>query len=630
MNEPVPVDDRPAAPLWRNVNFTLMWTSVAASGFGDRLIMLIGLALMGVSQNLSAKASLSAAIYFWFHLPYLILSPPGGWLADTFPRKWVMALCDESRAAVLLFAFLIIPATGAAALPPEARWTILGLIAVVGCFAAIFNPVRNAAVPQLVPLRQLPAANGVIISIATIASLIGLVIGEMMIDEQHAATLRTCLLMAIGFYFVSGIMLLFLRLAKKRAVADSADRGFRRVFAALGYMKNHPRTLALTGANMLVWGAAMIVSNVFIALSEQRYGFAADRSLAVMAQMTALLGAGMLAGGLFSAWMNTRRESIPIGMAALCAAGVSVVLLPFNPFYPVGLALAFAIGFCGNVTIISTFSLLMAISPNYIRGRVMGINSFATTLSIIVVNFIIMTLPGAAADKVMVDSLPPTGLVLMTVGAYGLHRSLWRGPMKEWNRNFFWHLDRIFMLVWHRVQWFGRENIPSTGAVILASNHTAGIDPFLIQAGLLRRVRWVMMMKNFYKVLTPLWKTIDPIVLEKGKAPLRQLKTVIDSLDSGEVAGIFPEGGLQRDKRELKPFQSGIGMIAVRSGAKIVPVWIAGTPVSRSMVWHFLWPSRSRVYFGKAYLPDKGKSYEAIVEELREKMIVLAQAAENT
>src|SRR5262245_49747446 len=116
MSDPVPFEDRPAAPLWRNANFTLMWTSVASSGFGDRLIMLIGLALLGVKDSDGNKASLSAAIYFWFHLPYLILSPPGGWLADTFPRKWVMAFCDEARAGILFYAFLIIPATGAAAL----------------------------------------------------------------------------------------------------------------------------------------------------------------------------------------------------------------------------------------------------------------------------------------------------------------------------------------------------------------------------------------------------------------------------------------------------------------------------------------------------------------------------------
>jgi len=631
MNQSVPVESRPAgtpAPLWRNVNFTLMWTSVAASGFGDRLIMLIGLALLGVKTNPDAKVTLSAAIYFWFHLPYLLLSPPGGWLADTFPRKWVMAICDEARAGILFYAFLIIPSAGVAtALDVSLHWRVLGLIAAVGCFAAIFNPVRNATVPQLVPLQQLPAANGIIISIATIASLIGMLIGGWWISEDDSGTLKTCLLMAIVFYVVSGVMLLFLRIAWRVRKSNSQDRGFTRLFAGLTYMLQHRRTITLTAINMLVWGAAMIVSNVFIALSDKRYGFPADQSIQCMAEMTAALGAGMLAGGLGTAWMNTRKESLPIGLLGLFCAGFCVLALAFNEYYGLGLLFAFGTGFFGNVAIICTFTLLMGISPNYVRGRVMGVNGFATTVSIVAVNFIIWRLPRENADTIMVRALLPTGLVLMAIAVYGLYRTLRAGPMKEWNRNFFWHLDRIFMLVWHRVKWHNAHRVPMSGAVVLAANHTAGIDPFLVQAGLQRRVRWVMVKKNLYRMMNPLWRTIDPIVLEEGKAPIRQLKTMLEALEQGELTGIFPEGGLQRDHRNLQPFKAGIGMIAVRSGARIVPVWITGTPVVKKMIWHFLKPSRSHVYFGEPYQPDRTLSYEAVVEDLRRRMVELGRRA---
>jgi len=629
MSQHAPIVDAPAPSLVRNPNFTLMWTSGASSGFGDRLIMLIGLALMGVTANSEGKVTLTAGIYFWFHLPYLFLSPPGGWLADTFPRKWVMAICDEARAGLLFYAFLLIPAVGAAALATELHWRIFGLIAAVGCFAAIFNPVRNATVPQLVPRFQLPAANGIIISIATIASLIGMLVGGELIDVDRASTLRTCLLMAIVFYFVSGIMLLFLRIPGRMPKAVSQDRGFARLFAAFNYMKQHPKTWVLTFFNVLVWGAAMIVSNVFIALSEKQYGYPPDMSIKIMARMTAALGAGMLGGGLFAAWMNTRREAVPTGMLSLFVAGFSVALLAINPFYIVGLALAFAIGFFGNMTIICTFSLLMGICPNYIRGRVMGLNSLATTIAIVLVNFIIWQLPSSEADSLMVSALVPTGLLLMIIACIALYRTLPAGRMVLWYQNTVWHLDRIFMLSWHHLRWFNSHRVPMHGRAILASNHTAGIDPFLVQASLQRRIRWVMVKKNHYKILGFLWKTIDPIVIEEGKAPIRQLKTMLDALKNEEIAGIFPEGGLQRDHRNLQPFQPGIGMIAVRSGAKIIPVWITGTPRAKNMIWHFLRPSHCRVYFGEAYTPDPSMSYEAVVEDLRNRMMELGKFAEG-
>ncbi len=630
MSQTVPADHT-HTPLWRNPNFTLMWTSVAASGFGDRLIMLIGMALLGVTKTDTASVSISAAINFWFFLPYLLISPPGGWLADMFPRKWIMVFCDEGRAGLLFYAFILIPAVGAVPLLTDSPEKVYGLIAAVGCLAAVFNPSRNATVPQLVPLRQLPAANGIIISIATIASLIGMLVGGMVIKPEESSSLRTCLLMAISLYVVSGFMLTFLRIAgRKRSEERAAQpRKSMGIFAGLSYMTKHPRTIALTAISMLVWGAAMIVSNVFIALCKDPYGFEGNEIVLRYSQLFASLGAGMLAGGMFVAWMNTRRESVTIGMIGLLISGFCVLALALNRFYFLGVAFAFGTGFFGNIAITCTFSLLMGICPNFIRGRVMGVNSLCTTISIVGVNFIIWWLPPDRANTIMESTLLPTALVLIACACYGLYRNLWFGPMKEWNRNFFWHLDRIFMLVWHRVQWFGRENVPMSGAVILASNHTAGIDPFLVQAGLLRRVRWVMVAKNHYKILTPLWKTIDPIVLEEGKAPIRQLKTMLEALEKEELTGIFPEGGLQRDHRALQPFQSGIGMIAVRSGAQVVPVWITGTPATKRMIWHFLKPSRSRVYFGEAYTPDPKMEYAEVVEDLRKRMIKLAERVER-
>ena len=65
-----PVTDEPAAPpLWRNISFILMWSSVAASGFGDRVIMLAALTLLGVAEGDVQSTSVQAGINFFFFLP---------------------------------------------------------------------------------------------------------------------------------------------------------------------------------------------------------------------------------------------------------------------------------------------------------------------------------------------------------------------------------------------------------------------------------------------------------------------------------------------------------------------------------------------------------------------------------
>ena len=79
-------------PLWRNLSFTLMWTSTAASGFGDRMIMLAALALLGGLALEADSSSIQASTQFFFFLPYLIFNIFGGWLADRYlgQRKAVL------------------------------------------------------------------------------------------------------------------------------------------------------------------------------------------------------------------------------------------------------------------------------------------------------------------------------------------------------------------------------------------------------------------------------------------------------------------------------------------------------------------------------------------------------------
>ena len=74
------------------------------------------------------------------------------------------------------------------AAPLEVRVTVapelVAVMAAVGVFAAIFNPARNATIPQIVPLRQLQSGNALIFGIAVIASMIGLGVGGRMFDPK--------------------------------------------------------------------------------------------------------------------------------------------------------------------------------------------------------------------------------------------------------------------------------------------------------------------------------------------------------------------------------------------------------------------------------------------------------------
>jgi 1-acyl-sn-glycerol-3-phosphate acyltransferase len=599
-------------PLWRNISFTLMWTSTAASGFGDRMIMLGAWALLGgMIEGTSDSTSIQASTQFFFFLPYILISLPGGWLADRLPRKWLLLGCDEIRGLILLLAFFAVAsASGPANIPDDHHWKVHLALAAIGTFAAIFNPTRNAIIPQIIPTPQLQSGNAVILVINVVASMIGMVVGGWIIKADEAVSVRHGLLMGALFYLVSGTFFAFLRPTRsKQAAADAEPRSF---WQAARYISRHKSIVVLIGLGVLVWSSAAAVSSGIPGVVKSHFNLQSDDLKTAFTTISAVMGIGLLAGAGLVMAVRTRKESPALTLAALAMVGVCVLLFVFVPWMPATYAAAFCIGMFGNVVIITVMTLLQSVTPNYMRGRVMGINSMVNTAFSVTTYFMIWRLP--SADENIIYALYALGGSLIVIGVYGLYRYLSRGPMPNRVANAAWRLDRLACLVWHRLTVNGRENVPSSGPVILAANHTSALDPFIMQAGTRRMVRWVMLTQYQLK----------PIALDRDSGDIAKIRQVVDELKKGEVVGLFPEGGLQRKVRELRPMEPGIGMIAKRSGATIVPVWIEGTPLSDSMAVHMLRPSRSTVTFGKPYKPDGNADAKAITEDLRQRLLALS------
>ena len=628
-------------PLWRNVGFLLMWSSIAASGFGARLIQLGAWEMLGIGRG--QAASIQAATSFFFLLPYVLFGPTGGWIADTLPRKWVMFSCDEIRGVILLIAALLVP-TGLQAgdpklaIPDDMIWFSVGsfalpkvaqvyfMIFLVGTLAAVFSPTKQATVPQIVPRSQLQSANAIILGIATIASLIGLGVGGWM---MKAWSVRAGLMTAMLTFLISGSFFIFLKPRGHVPVGGDERAGqLKRMIQAFGYIRRHRPLIGLIFVSLMFWSAAHVFLAVIAALCNKVYLFRPDQMTTAIAVMQMTVGVGMLTSALWVAWIGSRRESAWVALASLVLAGACMIAMRFLPWYEVGLVFAFAAGFCGNTAMICVATLTQSITPNYIRGRVFGVRDLVILFASVAVNGVIWQLPDA--DKTMLEVLVPLGLILSAVSAIGLWRQMTRAPHPHSRfLSWLWRVNRAFVLAWHKLTWTGRHHVPDTGAVLIAANHTTGLDPFLIQAAIPRVVRWVMTTPYRFKVLAPMWRAIRPIALDLDKGNLGNLRQVMDALKAGEPVGIFPEGALQRDRRDLAPFRPGIGMIARRSGALILPVWISGTPRKKSILWHFLWPSRSTVTFGEPYQPDKNATNEEVVEELRRRLMALSDRVQG-
>ena len=624
------VDAARRTPLWRNLSFTLMWTSTAASGFGDRMIMLAALALLGgLVAGIDNRAGIQASTQFFFFVPYIVFSIVGGWLADHVPRKWLLLACDEARGVILFTCFVLLyAATGSADMPRDTVWFTLGQFDVprywqvyvalfaIGVFAAIFNPTRSAIVPQIVPLRQLQGANAVILGINVVASMIGMIVGGRIIDAESAPSVRTGLLIGAAFYLVSGSFFAFMRVRCHEVSAEpQQSRSFTK---GLRYLRQHRRAISYILLNILVWSSAAAVSTSFIGIGSVYYGLSGDDVKDYFTNMSATVGAGMLAGAGVIVGIRTRRESALVMMAAMTMAGLSILLLVAVPVRWAGFVCAFGLGVFGNVAIVSVLTMLQTATPNYVRGRIMGINAMATTMFSVLTYFTIWRLP--RPDYTLTTALFVIGPILMLIGMYAGIGHVMSGPAPTRRCNVLWRITRIFVLIWHRLHWEGRENVPHDGPVILASNHTTGLDPMLLQAAVPRVIRWVMLESFRFSVLNWFWNTIEPVFLGQDGKKMSNIRQIVRRLEQGEIVGMFPEGGLQRTDRSLQRFHPGVVRIAQRAGAMIVPVWIEGTPMRDTMMWHFLQPSQSVVRFGKPYRPDPDASEQQATADLRRRI----------
>ena len=123
----------------------------------------------------------------------------------------------------------------------------------------------------------------------------------------------------------------------------------------------------------------------------------------------------------------------------------------------------------------------------------------------------------------------------------------------------------------------GAENVPRSGAAIIAANHSSHTDPPLI-AATNRRPVTIMGKEELFRVpiLGPYIRHLGTFPVKRGTADRVALRMAIDRLAAGRLVLMFPEG-TRGDGVNLQSPERGMGLIAVKSGAPVIPTYIHGT-----------------------------------------------------
>jgi 1-acyl-sn-glycerol-3-phosphate acyltransferase len=180
-----------------------------------------------------------------------------------------------------------------------------------------------------------------------------------------------------------------------------------------------------------------------------------------------------------------------------------------------------------------------------------------------------------------------------------------------------------------RLESFGRHHVPATGPVLLVSNHLSVLDPPLVGGASARQLSFLAKAELFrIPLFGRLIRGLNARPLRREGADASALREALRMLAEGRALLVFPEGTRGQEGGELGAAKAGAGMLAVLSGAPVVPVHIAGSghawPRGRR------WPRRSRVTvtFGRPLdlSPDDGRSRkERYAEASRAMMAAIAQ-----
>jgi 1-acyl-sn-glycerol-3-phosphate acyltransferase len=126
-----------------------------------------------------------------------------------------------------------------------------------------------------------------------------------------------------------------------------------------------------------------------------------------------------------------------------------------------------------------------------------------------------------------------------------------------------------------RIEISGLEQLPAQGPVVLAVNHRDFLDGPLLFGFISRPVSFLVKTEAFTPRAAPLLRSTGQIPVVRSRPDVAAVRFALRLLRGGGVVGIFPEG--TRGDGLVRQAKPGVGYLALRTGAKVVPIACHGT-----------------------------------------------------
>ncbi len=337
--------------------FRRLWVGQLLSQIGDQCLLIAAITLI---SDLSRSPLAMLIPVISMIVPQIAFGLMGGVLADRWNRKGIMIVADVLRGLIVLSVMWVGRAGD--------LWILYLVAASLAMLGVFFYPARNAALPNLVPPELLMAANGMVQASYIIALIVGPAIAGPVVQLWGAPA-------AAGFdsatFFVSAIMIATIHLPSVACQKHQAPNGgkpsvWHDMQAGLRFIhRNRPirQTMTITAFATLGVGAIILLAVPHLKQELEagglQYGFAMS-----------MLGLGSVLGGVVVNRLSRHFLASTLVGTLLMLAGAAIVLFAFAPSYLAVLVSVAVLGLCVVIARGALETIIQALTPDYMRGRV--------------------------------------------------------------------------------------------------------------------------------------------------------------------------------------------------------------------------------------------------------------------
>ncbi len=352
-----------------NRNISLLWFGQLVTQAGDSITHM---AVIWLMLDLTGSPSMTGFVAFAATAPALIFGLFSGVLADRYRRRTLMLISDLSR----FFLILLIPLFFSMNMLTPLLLAVIVFAA--ASFGTLFNPARDAIIPELVHASQLLRVNALIQSTGYLAYFVGLFGAGMLLS---ALGLINLFFLDAATFLVSFFLILLISYQRSEPRTDKFEsRHFSELKKGLRYVIHDDRRLfwiiLITALNNLfIMGPAVVGTPLLI--KEVWDGSGRD-----FAFIESTYGIGMLVATFFVYRYASRYKKGTWLMLALIYDGLSYIPLywvgawAFDPFW-----MTISIIFIHSLGIpfiqVTRTTLIHAIVPGEMQGRVFSMINLA-------------------------------------------------------------------------------------------------------------------------------------------------------------------------------------------------------------------------------------------------------------